>query len=249
MFAPTLFVGGMVGAAMWILISPLIPGFAVSPAAFCIVGMMACFGGAGKVPIAVILMVAEMTASYTLLVPAIVATTVAYIVSGRDALYKNQVPTRAESPAHRAEHSVVVLSRLKVNDCMIKDVITITPERSVGEALELMAENEVHGIPVVGPMGELVGVLTHVDVLELDPCVRYESKIEDVMTRKLIVTHPDDKLQDAFQKMMFHGIGRLPVVDPEFPSHLLGIISRTDIGKAYDKEIRILLEENSTEAQ
>lgn len=103
-FAPTLFVGAMLGGAMADL-------FHQPPAAMVIVGMAAVFSGAARVPIATMLMVAEMTGGYQILVPAALSVVLSYItqvaLSGSlkyRSLYEAQVPGRADSPAHRMEH-------------------------------------------------------------------------------------------------------------------------------------------------
>jgi CIC family chloride channel protein len=103
-FAPSLFVGAMLGGAMAETLH-------VSPAAFVVVAMAAVFGGAARVPIATLFMVTEMTGGYKLLVPAALAVTLSYMVqvalSSRlkyGSLYEGQVDTRVESPAHHLEH-------------------------------------------------------------------------------------------------------------------------------------------------
>jgi CIC family chloride channel protein len=103
-FAPTLFVGAMLGGAMADL-------FHQPPAAMVIVGMAAVFSGAARVPMATMLMVAEMTGGYQILVPAALSVILSYItqvaLSGSlkyHRLYEAQVPGRADSPAHRMEH-------------------------------------------------------------------------------------------------------------------------------------------------
>jgi CIC family chloride channel protein len=103
-FAPSLFVGAMLGGAMAKL-------FHLPPAPLVIVGMAAVFGGAARVPIATMLMVAEMTGGYHLLVPAALSVVLSYLtqvtLSGPlkyRSLYEAQVPGRADSPAHRREH-------------------------------------------------------------------------------------------------------------------------------------------------
>ncbi len=112
-FAPTLFVGAMLGG--------LIANLAHLPAApFVVVGMAAVFAGAAHVPVASLMMVTEMTGGYTLLVPAALAVMVSYLVQRRVAprgvyhgLYEAQVATRADSPAHHAEHLRIALRLLK----------------------------------------------------------------------------------------------------------------------------------------
>jgi CIC family chloride channel protein len=108
-FAPSLFVGAMVGG----LTAKV---FHQPSAAFVVVGMAAVFGGAARVPIATLLMVTEMTGGYQLLVPAAVAVILSYYVqkllSSRlkyTSLYEAQVPNRADSPAHHTENLCMAL--------------------------------------------------------------------------------------------------------------------------------------------
>jgi CIC family chloride channel protein len=114
-FAPTLFVGAMLGGSVAHL-------FGQPPAGFAVVGMASTFGGAARVPIATLLMVTEMTEGYTLLVPAALAVTLSYLVQSvlsnplrYRSLYEAQVPGRADSPAHHVDHleSVIHLLGMK----------------------------------------------------------------------------------------------------------------------------------------
>jgi CIC family chloride channel protein len=112
-FAPTLFIGSMLGGLLAIV--------SHQPAApLVIVGMAAVFSGAAHVPIASLMMVTEMTGGYTLLVPAALAVIVSYLVQRRLAarlryhgLYEAQVASRADSPAHHSEHLKIALRLLK----------------------------------------------------------------------------------------------------------------------------------------
>jgi CIC family chloride channel protein len=103
-FAPSLFVGAMLGAAFAQLVR-------LPPAAFVVLGMAAVFGGAARVPIATMMMVTEMTGGYHLLPAAALAVTISSLIEsalvtreGRLGLYEAQVPRRADSPAHRLEN-------------------------------------------------------------------------------------------------------------------------------------------------
>jgi CIC family chloride channel protein len=115
-FAPSLFVGAMLGGAF-------AAGSHHAPAGLVIVGMAAVFGAAARVPIATLLMVAEMTGGYQLLVPAGLAVMLAYVIQFNLArfvrypsLYEAQVADRADSPAHRAETVNVALRLLDRGD-------------------------------------------------------------------------------------------------------------------------------------
>lgn len=168
-FAPALVIGGMVGYAMWSIFGIIVPGSQLSPAPFVIVGMMSFFGGVGKVHIAVILMVSEMTGTYTLLVPSMIATTIAYVITGKNTIYENQVESRADSPAHRGEYSVPLLQRLKVKDAMSKKVITVMPDYRLSKVVDIMAKNKIKGIPVVDRNKDLIGIITFTDILQVHP--------------------------------------------------------------------------------
>jgi CIC family chloride channel protein len=108
-FAPTLFLGAMLGGFLAQVSDH-------SPAAFAVVGMAAFFGAAARVPIATLLMVTEMTGGYQLLVPAALSVIVSYLIQSAlskpfkyRSLYEAQVPTAPDSPAHHGEQLQSVL--------------------------------------------------------------------------------------------------------------------------------------------
>jgi CIC family chloride channel protein len=242
-FAPALVIGGLLGAALWIFLNGLLPNFGPVIAAFVIVGMMAFFGGVGKVPIAVILMVSEMTGGLTLLVPSMIAVTIAYVITGKYTIYRSQVQSRADSPAHRSEYSTPLMQQLFVKDAMTKKLITITPNSPLSEVAEIMAKNTIKGMPVLDDNGRLVGMVTLTDVLQVHFDQRATTKVSSVMTKELITTIPDESLYVAFDKMTSNQIGRLPVIEPGDSLKLIGIITREDVWRVYNIEIRSKLEE------
>lgn len=111
-FAPCLFVGAMLGAFF-------AESFDLDPAAFSVVGIVAVFGAAARVPFATLLMVVEMTGGFHVLPPAALALGISYMLQERlstgltyPSLYEAQVATRSDSPAHRAEHLRAAISML-----------------------------------------------------------------------------------------------------------------------------------------
>jgi CIC family chloride channel protein len=89
-FAPMVFVGGMVGATMWGLLHAHVGWLPDGPAPLVIVGMLALFGGVARTPLAAVVIVAEMTRRAEMVPPAVVAIAVAYFISGRVRLYPEQ---------------------------------------------------------------------------------------------------------------------------------------------------------------
>ena len=246
-FAPALTIGGMTGAATWLIFRWLGMAAEPSPAPYVIVGMMAFFGGVGKVPIAVILMVSEMTGTYNLIVPSMISTAIAYVITGRYTIYVSQVPTRADSPAHMGEYSAPILLRVRVRDAMTRRVIAVPPDAPVIKAAEIMARHEIRGLPVVED-SRLIGMITFSDVLRIPPEERREKPIREVMTRNVVVAHPDESLFEAFEKMVHYQVGRLPVVEDAKSRRLLGIITRGDIGRVLELRMGEILRESHPES-
>ena len=123
-FAPSLFVGAMLGGAFAGVVHQ-------PPAGYVIVGMAAVFAGAARVPIATLLMVAEMTGGYQLLVPAGLAVMLSYLIQTNlspffkyGSLYEAQVAGRADSPAHRAEHVQIAIRLLDQGKVSLPPEIT-----------------------------------------------------------------------------------------------------------------------------
>ena len=112
---------------------------------------------------------------------------------------------------------------------MIYDPVTILKDNTVGDALQLMQENKIGGIPVVDEKGLLIGIVTNRDLrFQSD----MERKIEEVMTKENIVTTHDTDLKLAAEVLLQNKIEKLPVVDNE--GKLIGLITYRDITKLKD---------------
>jgi CIC family chloride channel protein len=123
-FAPTLFVGAMLGGVLAAVAH-------VPPAGLVIVGMAAVFAGAARVPIATLLMVVEMTGGYQILVPAGLAVLLSFVIQINlssffkySSLYEAQVGGRSDSPAHIAEHVQIALRLLEQGKISLPPPIT-----------------------------------------------------------------------------------------------------------------------------
>ncbi len=112
---------------------------------------------------------------------------------------------------------------------MIYDPVTISKEENVGDALRLMKENHIGGIPVVDGERKLLGIVTNRDLrFQTDMSL----KIEKVMTCENLVTTTNPDLAEASQILLQHKIEKLPVVDKD--NKLVGLITYRDITKIQD---------------
>ncbi|MDG7008262.1 MAG: chloride channel protein [Nitrososphaerota archaeon] len=244
-FAPSLVIGGFVGAAFWMVVNQLLPGWIPIPAPLVVVGMMALFGGVGRTPIAVMLMVSEMTGSLNLLAPSMVAVVAAYFVTTpKYTIYRSQVLKRADSPAHRGEYNVPLLTKLFVSDAMNHAVITLSPTDNVAAAYQLVIEKGFRGIPIVDS-DKVVGVVTVSDLQRIPREKMASTSLKDVMTQNVLVAQADDSLFRVMETMINHGVGRLPVVTKD-SGKLVGIITRTDVLRAYERAMDLLSKSEPT---
>lgn len=129
------------------------------------------------------------------------------------------------------EQAKQVASVKRAENGMINNPITILPNKSVGDALSIMAEYKIGGIPVVTENNILIGIVTNRDLrFEKD----FNKRIELVMTRdNLITTSRSTDLNKAADILQQYKIEKLPVIDEK--GTLLGLITYKDITKAKDK--------------
>ena len=148
----------MLGALFWRLFHDL-PGFPAEPAPLVIIGMIAVFGSIAHAPLAMMLMVGEMTGNLSLLAPAMVAVAVATLLVGNTTIYRSQVPTRADSMAHRHRFAFPLLDALPAQRAVVR-LATVRDTATVADALaSLERRGSTEGV-VVDEGGRLVGEIT-----------------------------------------------------------------------------------------
>ncbi len=134
-------IGAFLGAAVWRLFDPVFPSMGHDPAPYVIVGMMSCFGGISRAPLAVMLMVAEMTGSLSILTPAMIAVGISWLIVRRsdDTMYRSQLKSRSDAPSQRLLAGLPLLAAIPVTRAMAEPKLVVTAKRStdsVRRALE-----------------------------------------------------------------------------------------------------------------
>lgn len=132
---------------------------------------------------------------------------------------------------------------MSVSDFMSTELITLSPETPIFDAIDLMKKHDIHRLPVL-EQGKLVGLITEGIIQEAMPSkatslsvyeVNYllnKTTVRDVMIKKVETIAPDALLEDAISIMRSNNIGVLPVIDGE---ELKGIITNNDIFDAFLK--------------
>jgi len=233
-FAPSLYIGAMLGAAMGLLFDLAFPSIVDQPLTYALAGMAVLFAGAAQAPINVIIMIPEMSNDFALIPPIMISSSISFFVAwlflrGSSIytikLHKRGIILRMGRP--------FILDLIKVEEVMTKKVITISPDMPAS-ILELFFEEHHHtGYPVV-EKGQLVGIVTIRDLQKLPHSIRNKVKIIEIASKDIIVAYPDETVHSVLDKMHEKNIGRLPVVDRNNPRRLLGIISKRDIIRAHE---------------
>jgi acetoin utilization protein AcuB len=127
---------------------------------------------------------------------------------------------------------------MKIQSLMIKNPITIGPNASVGESIELMKANSIRHLPVVTKGERLVGFLTLADLKQgLIPSMLGDVSLDDLIIKDPITVNPDDDIEFAAKLIYNHKIGGMPVVED---GKLVGIVTATDMLRTFIDMMGIL---------
>lgn len=234
--APILIMGAAVGG----LIAPLLPGGSVG--AWSVLGMAAALAGVTRSPLTAVVFSLELTNDVKLLLPLLVASTVAHLVSVL--VLKRSILT--EKVARRGfhvlrEYSVSPLEVLFVRDVMAPEVVTVRPEHSIGDVYaEVERRPEARRqrlLPVVDGCGDLLGVVPWADILERAADAQLTGSIEEHMHRDVTTAYPDETLREVADRMAEQRLGVLPVVERSRSRQLRGIVTQFDLLAAHERNL------------
>lgn len=244
-FGPSLFIGACLGGAFGALVQH-VPWFAVAPpGAYALVGMAAVFAGASRATFASILIAFEITGTYEAVLPlmfACVASDAFAVALTRHTLYTRKL--ESAGVRYQYDREVNPLETLYCGECATHNVFALRSDEKVDGVLRRIENTTHRGFPVVDAKSKrLVGIVTRGDLLRAVSKGRGKQPIAKVMTRDPVVVSADDTLQEALRRITDHDVGRLPVVSARDPGRLTGIISRSDLLRAHERQRRQLLGE------
>ena len=204
-FAPSLFIGAMLGGFYGTLCSRLFPQLLINPSAFVLVGMGGFFAGVAKVPIASLIMVAEMTGGYALIVPLMIVSVISYLLLGETSLYEKQLPSRVDSPAHTGDFAVDILEHISVKEALPlgRRVESIPEGMPFEETMQLIANSNQQDFPVLNESGHLTGIVSLTDMRKvmMERNLHQFLIAKDIVTEGVLTVTPGDSLKTALRKM------------------------------------------------
>ena len=239
-FGPGMVIGAFMGGAFWRLMEPLVPSLGHDPAPYVIVGMMACFGSISRAPLAVMLMVAEMTGTLSLMVPAMVAVGLATLIvrRGDDTIYRSQPRNRAESPAHRILTGLPILDTVRATQAMSEPRCVLVETTTIASAQRQQMESGVHAAPVIDLDGRYVGVATQ-EVLNSSKSDAEVTTVGAVTDSTFAPVHAGVHLNVVLETLTTTPQTWAAVVDDD--RRIVGTISISDIVRSYRKNVLMSL--------
>jgi CIC family chloride channel protein len=235
MFAPTLFIGAMIGGAIGGLEHQFFPQVSASVAPFALVGMGTFFAGFMRVPITSVFMVVETTGNYSIVLPVMISNTIAYLISRRyqdvalfDILAKQD---DMELPSMEEQREQIVL---RVEDAFRQpNFPPLQASDTLARAMEVAEISPEDCLLVRFPTGRWASIARK-NLPEIAAKYPKETQLREVLpTARLPILHPDQRLDDALRFIQGHQL--LPVIGRAGSRKLEGVISLPDILAAYQK--------------
>lgn len=237
-FAPSLFLGAMLGGAFGHAVNAFLPGVTANPGAYALVGVGAFFGGAAQAPITAIIILFEMTGDYRIILPIMAATgmsVLTYKVLDKETIYTRKL--KRLGLKFRAGRDVDVMASIPVQDALTHRLLWVPEEMTAEDFVRRSADEEHEWFPVLNGAGELTGVVTAQDVRKALDGGNRQAKVGTLATKELVAVTPENSLQDVLVRFHVRDLGHLPVVDPDNPKKLVGIISRVHVIRAYNQAL------------
>lgn len=236
--APLLMIGGSLG----VLLGSGLP--AGDPGLAAMVGMAGMMGGTMRAPLTATIFAIELTRDYQLLAPLLLGSVAAMTVTVL--LMKRSILT--EKLARRGQHitreyAIDYFELMRVADVMDKNPPRVNGSLTVQELTARIAGGDAElcrrqGTLVEDSQGRLIGIITRGDLVGALQREQRDTRLSELARTQLIVAFPEEPLQIALERMLEHGVGRLPVVDPAKPDRIVGYLGRAAILSARMKVYR-----------
>ncbi len=236
-FAPSLFMGAMLGSGYGQALRGLIPGTIASPGAYGLVGMAAVFAAAARAPITAVLIIFELTGDYPIILPLMVAVGIATGVAGllsRDSIYTLKLRRRGIDVDRPRPTGPMQL--ITVGEAMRTMPEPVSSHMALADLVIRFADDDEDALPVVGDDGALLGVVSADDV---ESSLDYEDARGSAgqLARPAPQLRADQPLEAAAQNLAESEEAGLPVLAASGPE-IAGWITHRDVLRAYRRGSR-----------
>ncbi|HEU4642923.1 MAG TPA: chloride channel protein [Gemmatimonadaceae bacterium] len=238
--APLFTLGGGLGSVLGALIVSIAPALGVDIRIAALVGMASIFAGASRALLSSVIFAFEVTHQPMGLLPLLGGCSAAYLAS----LLLMRHTINTEKLARRGakvdvEYAVDFLAQVLVKEIATPDVVALKADDAVEDVRDWLASRDpesLHqGFPVVDDAGNLLGVVTRRNLLNLE--LDFDTYVRDLLTRPPVVIYDTNTAREAADHMVREQVGRLPVVKREEPTKVVGIVTRSDLLAAHARRL------------
>lgn len=249
-FAPSLFIGTMLGSFYGHLIENTFGATVGDPRAYAIAGMAGMMAGVVRAPITAIMMVFELTNDYRFILPIMLVSVICIFITERferHGIYElSLIRQGIRLPQGR---DVDVMQGVTVGEAMTKPAPSIHKDATLVELRDSLRNQHRHGLCVVDDDGSLYGIVTLSDLqAAYSTNGNRDLHVGEICIREVFTAAPEDVLWTAIRNMGARDVGRLPVVDPH-TGQLVGMVNRHDIVHAYNTAIQRKLQDQQRAEQ
>jgi CIC family chloride channel protein len=239
-FAPSLFMGSMMGTIFGQIVHHLFPSVTAPAGAYAMVGMAAFFSGAAHAPVTAILILFEMTGDYRIILPLMLATVISTLVSralSRDSIYTLKLTRRGVRLEQGRD--IDIMQGVTVGEAMNTDVENIPLNLPLNLLTDKFSQTHNHGFAVVDESGNLAGVVSIRDLEQALAKGPIDGRtVADIATTEgLLTCFPDEPMWKALCTMGPRDVSQLPVLNQKGSRRLIGLLRRRDIIQAYNNAI------------
>ena len=237
-FAPSLYMGAMLGTAFDLAIHLIFPNIVSPPGAYAIVGMAATFAATSQAPISTILILFELTHDYKLILPLMLTVVIATYVTQKMLEGESIFTLKLKNRGIRLKrgHDLDILENVLVHEVMTTEIISLTPHQSIFEAEHILNQSHRH-CAIVEDNHIFQGIVTisNLDKAIIDKLDIHQTKVSEITNpiNEIQIAYPNETIGHALAKMSVKGVGHLPVVSPTNHQKILGFINREEIVRAY----------------
>lgn len=228
-FAPSLVVGGGLGAAFAMGMQHLLPTVVSDPAFYALAAMAGVFGGIARAPFTSIVFLFELSHNPNALLPLIVCVMVSdgfVRLCSRDSIMTIKLVKRGLIVLQ--DYSVPVLMRAKVDQVMRKDFTQFSAEDELRSVLEKYVPNDNALMPVIDAAGALVGIVEPHDLLRTEP-PDHHFKMRELVRPDYVLAYPGELVDQVHRDMMLKNTENVVVVEQGGPRKPIGIARANDI--------------------
>jgi CBS domain-containing protein len=239
-FAPALFIGGMLGGAIGYADVGLFHHDSSEIGAFALVGMGAVFAGIIRAPITSVLIIFEMTGGYSLILPLMIANMTAYGLARHvrpTPIYEALLEQDGVHLPHRTGRAPHALDQITVAEAMTSMPSTLPADVSVAQALERIAGERFSSFPVVDAAGQFVGLISEARLRRSLADHLNEQPVGALADRRDVL-FSDTPILEAVVRMDQLETRQLGVVDRADPTRLIGLLALSDIVRAQAQTVR-----------